>query len=259
MADSVSIQVFEPIKVPVNEIDVPREETVLIARYPGEMAQCQTSMILWCRKKIEDCKMQTKDLADNLEIAKRSKWRTSALAVAHKRAENLEVFYMKVLAALEMGYCLVPNFPLEVFAIRTKKKNPRRGVVHNHWNVEPLQQNCQALPIGDGQWVNDDPILERRWREESDGKGGTKQYDVLVPKSFNEVIDFPFVMTKPKILEATERAMVSKIFDDLGILPANQRKGDPMVIGRIKDPRSTKYDLRFLSFLVCWFVDVETL
>jgi hypothetical protein len=89
-------------------------------------------------------------------------------------------------------------------------------------------------------------------------KKEVENYEVLVPTDFVDEIDFPFVLTKPIILEATERAINEKIFDDLGVLPARQRNGDPMVIGRIRDPRGVP-DARYLSFMVCWFVDTTQL
>jgi len=65
-------------------------------------------------------------------------------------------------------------------------------------------------------------------------------------------------MAKPRIMEATSRAMALKIFDDFGILPA-QRKGDPMIIARIIDPRSRSYSDKHVSFLITWHLDTRTL
>lgn len=65
-------------------------------------------------------------------------------------------------------------------------------------------------------------------------------------------------MSKPKIMEATTRAMALKIFDDFGILP-EERKQDPLIIARIRDPRSTAYNHRFVSFIIAWNLNTSTL
>lgn len=61
--------------------------------------------------------------------------------------------------------------------------------------------------------------------------------------------EFPLVMARVQCIEATSAAMEHKFFDDIAIYPARAKK-DPVIIGRIHDPRG-----RVLNFLISWRID----
>lgn len=229
----------------VSDID----DITVVARNPRQMDDCQRALISWCERKLLWAQTNRDDLAENLEIAKKNKWGTGGLYRAHARAVKMVTFYEKVKAALEAGYCIVPNFPVELFAIRTNRKHPTRKNVSSIHNV-PVHEP-EGLPAGEGRYVDDAQLVGR----------GTYSDETrfVFAKKFIEEIDFPFALAKPAILDATSTAMAAKLFDEMGVLPASSKKRDPVVVGRIIDPRGSTYDKRFVTFLVAWFLDTRTL
>lgn len=241
---------------PAEPASAEREETVLVARYPHEMRQCQAEMARWAERRVRVHAEELADLQENYEIAVRNQWGASALRRQIGRTRKLVEFYGKVKAALEAGYCLVPNFPTDVFAVRTRRKLPAPDEAR--WPRDLSDVATETLPAGEGRWVDNDPMFRWEQRQETRPDGRIETWRVAVACNLSETIDFPFILARPEILEATERAMVVKVFDDLGVLPARPKK-DPLVVGRIKVPNRPNYSQQYLTFLVAWFVDLRDL
>ena len=96
----------------------------LTATTPVEMQQAQAALIEWCGRKIAAMKHDAAELAENLAIAIRNKWKSSTLKRHADLAVKRVTFYEKIKAALEAGYCIVPHFPVTIFAIRTGRDTP---------------------------------------------------------------------------------------------------------------------------------------
>ncbi|NIN69677.1 MAG: hypothetical protein GTO63_34330 [Anaerolineae bacterium] len=78
-------------------------------------------------------------------------------------------------------------------------------------------------------------------------------------------------------MKATSRAMALKIFDEIGVLPSETPKGraqtrdrrqlvrsgsmrgDPILVGRLLDPRGTKRNPKVMNFIIGWRLDTSTL
>jgi hypothetical protein len=77
--------------------------------------------------------------------------------------------------------------------------------------------------------------------------------------SFDPEIDFPVTMTKAHIMQAVDRAMAIKIFDDFGCLPGHHKKRDPIIVGRLRDPRPASWTnpQRWISFILAWHLDTD--
>jgi len=59
-----------------------------------------------------------------------------------------------------------------------------------------------------------------------------------------------YVIAKPALMSKTAEAMALKIFDEIGVaVDTKGRKSDPVIIGRIKNPRQRPD----LSFFIGWF------
>ncbi len=71
-------------------------------------------------------------------------------------------------------------------------------------------------------------------------------------------LEFPLQMAKLNIMEATNRAMALKCFDDFGIMPG-KKKEDPIIVARLRDPRSTKYWEKWITFMVAWHLNTRDL
>ena len=229
---------------------------VLVARSSQQMDRCQAQLVQWCDRKIAAMQAEADDLAENLDIATRNKWGTGGLSRAHKLAVKRVEYYRKIKLALEAGYVIVPNFPVEMFAIRTNRKTPPGTVVEYEDSLP--RPEAEGLPAGEGRYVDDQPIGIEHYQEQVGAPGRERTADRYFATELNEEIDFPFARAKPEILKAAELAMAHKLFDEMGVLPARQR-GDPMIVGRIKDPRSTTYNPRWITFLIAWFIDTRDL
>lgn len=236
---------------------VPTTDVEVTASTPVEMAGAQRTLIAWCESKIKSVMREAEELWENFKIAKTNKWKTSTLERHAKLADKRVGFYGKLKAALEAGFYIVPNFPVDVFTIRTEAKSPKAMVTFSHWDRH--KQDAQILQAGEGEYKNPFPAVFERPKE------ATEQGKVVIKNEYYakefEDMEFPVNMAKPQIMLATERAMALKIFDDLGVLPSSRRNQDPVIVGRIFDPRSTGYrrTQRHVSFIIAWHLDTKTL
>lgn len=227
-----------------------------------EMVQAQSSLIAWCEYKIEAMKRDAAELAENLAIAIKSKWKTNTLRRHSDLALKRVTFYEKIHAALKAGYCIVPNFPITLFAIRTDKEKPsaKFAVSSYELGAHHFQQDPKLLPTGEGEYKDPNPLVCTDKTETTDlqGKQVTKYKQWAT--EFDDEIAFPLQMAKPQIMEATSRAMQLKIFDQFGILLPQAAKADPLIVGEILDPRPTGYGARKrICFIIAWHLNVRDL
>ena len=234
-------------------------ESDVSATTPLEMSQAQDSLIAWCARKIESMKHEAAELAENLAIAMKNKWRTSTLKRHADLAAKRVTFYEKIKAALEAGYCIVPNFPITIFAIRTEKEKPLKKVYVGIWRTGgSFMQDAQILPIGEGEYKDPNPFVSTSEKQITDDSGQKKTQYTKWATKFDDEIEFPIQMAKPKIMKATSRAMALKIFDQFGLF--DQVKGDPIITGEILDPRPTGSGVRkHITFIIGWHLDVRDL
>ncbi len=146
------------------------------------------------------------------------------------------------------GYYIVPNFPIQMFAIKT---NRRRVHVRSNSVNSDHQQQCVILSIGKGDYKNPFPLVERRYAKYN---GDEKIESSMSQASDWDDIDFPITMAKPKIMEATTRAMALKIFDQIGVMPVT-RNEDPVIIGQII--RKSGYMTKTVSFMIAWHLNTN--
>jgi len=226
---------------------------VIFANNPADMIAAQRSMVDWCDERITVEAFEQEEAQRNLDTARQSGftvegWQRQVRIIGQKLD-----FYEKVKAALQAGYYIVPPFPIDMFAIRTKAHVPRGGWTTKNWR-DYQEQSAQLLAAGEGRYVSPDPHIETTVFKESDGKGGTKDVRHWRPDYFEDA-DFPFKLARGEILSATRAAMALKIFDRLGVLPT-QRAPDPIVCGQIILPHKKR---EALTFFVTWWLDTRTL
>jgi hypothetical protein len=236
-------------------------ELEVSATTPLEMSQAQDSLIAWCGRKVEAMKHEAAELAENLSIAIKNKWKTDTLRRHSALAVKRVTFYEKIKAALEAGYCIVPNFPITLFAIRTDRKKPLKKVYIGDWaHSGDFTQEPQMLPVGEGDYKDPNPFVatDEKKATNSSGKEVTR-YTKWATK-FDDEITFPIQMAKPSIMEATSLAMQLKVFDQLGILLPKAAKADPLIVGEILDPRSPGLGTRKrICFIIAWHLNVRDL
>lgn len=245
---SENLPIAIPDAVPPVAAQEDGDEFQILARYPYQMKACQQRLIDWATKKLKDVGEEVDDLQENYEIAIRNKWGASTLKRARDRAVKRHEFYEKIKLALEAGYSIVPDFPVDLFAIRRRGKRPSPNTSRYH--VAP--QESQTLPAGEGQFRSDEVEI---WEKTVDYDKELKPIKESFAKYFQD-IEFPFVTAKPVILKTVERVMADKFFDEIGALPGSRMRGDPIIIGRIKNPEAGK---PALAFLIYWFIDLRNM
>lgn len=220
---------------------------------PDEMLHANEALIIWCNQKIASVEAEQKELQEAYEHAKLRKWKTGTLhrhaGLALKRVE----YFKKMKSALEHGYYIVPNFPISMFAIRTKREEPLKLIKFGSW-TPTLEQHPEGLPMGEGEYQNPFPEV---WTKAAPQEGEAHR-KAFWAEDWKD-IEFPINMSKPQIMEATTRAMALNIFDEFGILPDPKPKRDPVIIGRLLDPRSTTYVKKHISFIIAWHLDTRVL
>lgn len=246
--------------------EVEDEENIFVAASTlEEMNAAQQKLIIWAGKKIEKLKDELKAAEVNLDIAKKRKWATDpfkrTVALATKKAE----YYEKIRAALEAGYTIIPNMPMDIFAIRTTAKNPRKNLARASTTyggtAHVNDQVSNNPPLNEGKFVSPQAFTDSHQYESKDREGKPVPMEKAWATEFDEVIDFPFKMARPSVLNATAKALTQKFFDELGSAPARQqsRRGDPMVIGRIFYGGKNPWQQKGISFLISWFIDSKDL
>lgn len=256
-----------PASLPIVHVETaPPTQMTVVAQNPQEMLVAQARLVEWAKGKLAEARQDHVELVQNYEIAVKSKWRSDTLKRHAAKALRKVDFYEKILGALEAGYVIVPNFPVDVFAIRTSKTWPERNEVAGNW-ATPDPQTAVPSPSGEGRYVDSHAHVHDELQVTKRDPVTYKAIDTerhAWAEAFRDV-DFPFATAKPEILTATQRALALKLFDDVAVSPQRSGhrtrptvQGDPMVIGRVLF-RERTYVLRAVSFLISWHVDTRDL
>jgi hypothetical protein len=250
----------------------PEKHLIAVASNPQQMQIAQRELLTWTEKRMEIISAERQEAYDNLEQAKKHKWKSSPFAKQHNRLVEEYQYYEKLKCALEAGYTIVPNFEdIDVFAIRTAKRPNRNWTSQDaiHGTVIPKDQGSECPEAGEGEFVNATAQYEQRKIQGHVDKGGTQHYIQQAWATKHDIVGFPFKLIKPEIMIATKKAMDYLVFDDIGCLPGRNRKrrGDPMIIGRIHchphvhrkyGEGQITYE-KTISFLITWFIDTKAL
>lgn len=236
------------------------------ARTPDEMKESNQKLIQWCDSKIRELRTDHIELDAAYKSALKKKWKHSVLQRHAEIAKKRIIFYGKLRTALKGGYYIVPNFPVTVFAMRTERNKPLRLASTVRQNYPPSmlkEQQTSSLPAGAGSYVSPKPNVTVENFGEVSIKDGSKTIEWGSWAEKWNPVEFPICMSKLEIMEATNRAMEIKLFDDFGVLSnaSIHRRGcgDPIIVGRIRDPRSTTWNQRYVSFIIAWHLDTRTL
>lgn len=222
----------------------------LTAMAPLEMVNAQQQLITWCDGKLVSLRHESKELFDAYEHAKFMDWKYSTLEGQYKKSLKKISYYEKIKSALLEGYYIVPNFPIQLFAIRTNRKKVS-GSSGQYWG--DFRQEEQELIAGDGEYQNPFPVVVRQQAIHKDGVELRKSHSYA--DEWAEM-EFPITMSKPNIMKATSRAMALKIFDRIGVMPATKNE-DPVIIGQII--RKNGWTKKIVSFMIAWHLNTNVL
>lgn len=232
------------------------EALTVIARNSVEMAAAQDQLKGWAANKLLEILGEKAQAEENLEIARKHKWKISGLQTSLRTIVRRFEFYQKMKAAVDEGYVIIPNFPIDVFAIRTEHAEPQNECIST-WRSSRRVQGSEFPPFGDGEYVSENATTDQRMVDKTNRQGeAVKEWEYYAGEF--QSVTFPIKAVKPQVLDDVGRAMALKIFDEIGILPARRLKVDPMVVGQIAIKKGT-YDERRLSFLITWWLSEEHL
>lgn len=231
----------------------------LVALDRPQLEAAHAKMIDWAKARRDRVDVDLDVEGTALEVAVKNGW----LTAPHERRLNVlakqRTFYDKIIQALEAGFAIVPNFQMDIFAIRTKARSPR-GNRTTSWRHD-FQQSAQLLPAGEGEYQNPRPTVFQETRKESDGKGGAREITEYWPDDEFTDVAFPVALAKPALMSRVGEAMALKLFDEIGVaMDAGTRptfrRGDPILLGRLVNPRSGRPSL---TFFLGWYFDPSRL
>jgi hypothetical protein len=242
----------------------PVESVHLVATNPQQMASAQANLATWLRTKRDSMLTEAVELESARDEAKRHKWKTSAFNSAIVKARKRHIFYQKTLEAVLAGYTIIPNFPIDIFAIRVTRDEPLSGQQYNtgYRSADYRRELPDIAEAGVGEYKSVKPEGYRHSEEKKKQDGTAITYNYFTPTDLAEV-EFPFTVARPEIMTATAEAMTLRVFDEIGICPQSKRargKGDPLIIGRIViKPEPFAEPSIAASFLIAWHLDLRTL
>lgn len=227
-------------------------ELHVIATTPAQMEVAQKELVDWCDARIAYERGELWTATENYEIARKAKWRARPWQTQCRKHRNQITYYEKIKAAVTEGYYIVPPFPVDIFAIRTGKAAPKPDYHVGH-SSPAFVQAPQILPQGRGEYVSDRPEITSLQIVKKDGTRTAEHW----PEELRPV-DFPMTLVRPEVIDATQKAMAAKIFDQMGILPSRRgrRPADPIVVGQILNP--AKRD-KPVTFFVAWWLNTDDL
>lgn len=236
-----------PPPLPVGDLTPARAnaEVSVYATDPEALRSAHVELSAWCDAKIAELRAEFKEHELILHRAIKGRWGVQGATSMLNLCKRRLTFYEKIKRALELGYIVVPNMPVQLLAVRTRLKTPA-GRATRGW--ADFEQAGQALPEGQGEFRNPEPVVERERLEET-RKDGTKQsYTLSYPTDWNE-LEFPVALANPEIMDVANRALKEKLFDELGFVRDENRprarKGDPILVGRLRNPVAARLDVTF--------------
>jgi len=225
----------------------------LVALAPSDMPAAQQALTAWCDHKIRTLGDELKEIEDHRLIATANGWKMASLTSRINLTARRVTYYEKLKAAVEAGYLIVPNMPVDVLAVRVKRATPRHAIASyegsTNFNAEP-----QLLPAGEGRYVDDRVFTRDISYVATDQAGKSTKVDRYVTDQYDEP-DFPWAAVKPAVLDATARAMALKIFDQIGVV-TNTSGRDPIMVGQLLDPRGQR---RCATFFLAWWLNTADL
>lgn len=238
-----------------------RLPSTMVALNPNEVPAAQAQLLVWCRQKIAALGEEWREQRENARHIKALKGSPRAWQAQASKTKQRILYYAKLFAAVRAGYLIVPNFNVDVVAVRTAKNAPA-DEVDNHVATPDL------LPGGRGRYVAGALTghTDRRCVNPEEPDKSKRRFTTdFHPDAFTEGIGFPIQLIKPAILDATQRAAALKLFDRIGVVSGTGTKSDPIVVGQIIDPRTSgrgwqlRHSPRCVSFFIAWWIDVRDL
>lgn len=259
-------------------------ETHIVATDPVEMKAAQDDVRAWAEQKLAVIERDITEANAALNEARKNGWATSALTSARNRAVDDETFYNKILAAVESGYTIIPDFPIQVFAVRQHEQDRPRSITYqgsvsasDTGLAQPIESDCP--PAGAGEYRNPQPWISSTAREnKSPGaqERGEPRYYTSVYRSGGPIgpIIVPPNVARSTIMKSIAGVMKEKVFDQVGVChpviadvataarrvdTRARRAGDPLVIGQVLRKRVGGGPQKCVNFIIAWYLNLDEL
>lgn len=240
----------------------------LVASDAAEMQLAQQGMVDFFAAKLAVLQSDRAEVELEKDIAVRNGWRVTTHNRQLNQLKKRIEFYDKCRQASEAGYCLIPNMPCHVFAVRTLRHVPGNAQDSNRRTIE--FQRSESPPAGEGKFVDEIATTVVAYTEKVGTAPHQYDRDYFEAMAYQE-IDFPVSICNPRVMDATGKAMALKLFDEIAVIDDSvsesgvraasrrSRKGDPLVIGIVRHPGRSSYHDKRVTFLISWFVDTRAL
>ncbi len=268
--------------------DAPKvPETHLTATNPQEMQAAQGDIRAGLEQKLTVIEREIVQANAALNEARRNGWATGALTSARNKLVDDETYYNKILAAVEAGHTIIPEFPVEVFAVRRGEPEKRtsqtfRDAISASETYLSHAAETDCAPAGAGEYRNPQPqTLDNTRENKAPGaqERGEPRWYTTVYRSGRPVgpIVVPSNIARSTIMKAVAGVMKEKVFDQIGVcLPVqkaakgrvirpqprrrqmNAAVGDPLVIGQIVRKNEGGRQ-RCVSFIIAWYLNLDDL
>jgi hypothetical protein len=255
------------------ELPAVAEDIVVVAKTREDMEVAQLQLRGWVDQKIATLEHEVSEAQANLDMATKRKWATAPFRKALTLVQGRVGYYRRMAAALKAGYVIMPDMPGMTIAVRTSQRHPRRAVRESRaWNTSLPGATSDGSEPGKGRYISPD-IKYETWSQNTtpDAQGRVTTKHLARARSFDPEFAFPVKFVKPQIFDDTSKAMLHKIFDEIGIIGIGSPKPgarlpsttvttvnrDPIVLGRIVRYEGPK---RFTcAFLISWWLDTKAL
>jgi hypothetical protein len=238
---------------PLFELVPGKSDFIVYARTPRQMATAQQRLVAWSVAKLANIDQEIAITNDSLFAAEEAKIRTAGWKSQLSTLKRKRRYYSKIYEALADGYAIVPDFPINVIAVRTKRTMPKdTGKPHLYRSSAQDAEVSQELDVGMGEYVNPTPVVyeDKEIRED-------KEVTVYKKDAYFQELELPLRFVRPQVLRRLGQTLRRKVFDSIGVLPDTRRNADPMIIGTIEMKEG--YKRKRVSFLIQWWVPTESL
>lgn len=221
--------------------------TQLVALSPTDLAPAQQSLLGWCDQRIKHWLVEQKDAKEAYEYAVKQKWNGSRFRTQMQKAGRKLGFYRKVRRAVELGYLIVPNLPLNIIAIRTDRTEAKEDESRSKWSR--FEQSGRVLPAGEGSYKSPIPARDSYMDKDKEGK----DVEVYFPTDLQDELEVPVRLQKPEVLRAVDQARAHKLFDEIGV--CDDASADPIVCGVVREGHA--WNSKRVTFFLAWYIDLN--
>lgn len=238
----------------------PAAPEVVVALSPEELPAAQAHLVEWCDAQMKALQTEIDELEEHRLIAVSNGWKLTSIANNRRRADARWTYFHKIKAALEAGYLIVPNMPVDLLAIRVQRDGPTwatRKRQSSGWKPQRFDVQAEVLPAGEGRYVDEGVPPQSAGYNRTNAKGEREWVDRWRPGPKYVEPDFPIRAVKPAVLSATQRAMALRIFDEIGMVQqdASARGRDPIMVGRIRSGTARDRTARVATFFLAWWLN----